>query len=199
MKLISQLNSIVEMAFHAGDWTFKPNLQALADNFKNSGTLVTKLEGGKYSMYKSTLEDLDSFGLFDGDNLLSIAQVNSKTIHGKTYRNIAAIFTPAENRRLGYSMLLLFALKELDKSPLLFDDAIFNDGWALLNSIGKSHTDKFQDVKVLDKSTGDIAAFTGSSPKKHEAFIIENDDMGFYREYGFGHVYYNMFTEVLGS
>lgn len=186
------LKDINEMALRVGPWKFNLNWDAQVKSFDGAAEL-TKLEGGKFSVKQALESDPPKYGLFQGDELVSIAQVNAVTIHGQKYQNVAAMYTPSEKRKNGYTTILLYSLKELNSIPLIVDDAIFDDGWQFINSIAKQHNTKFQSVKVLDKESGEIKDFTGDNPKRHDAYIIENDDMGFYRDYFGDRVYFNMF------
>lgn len=188
-----KLSELSEMAFRVGEWKFPVNDATIKQIFPIE-TEITKLEDGRFSLRQND----DKFGLFDGDTLVAFAHTKIRTIHEKTYREIVAIYVPQEMRSMGFSTILLFALKEIEGAPLLFDDALFDDGWKLLNNIAKSHSGKFQSVRKLDKVTGEITSFTGDEPQKNDAYIVENDGMGFYRDYDvLGRVYFNMFADIL--
>jgi len=194
MKLIRELNMMNEMAIKMGAWQQVIDMAVQLAKFQK-GEEITKLETGEYSIRKVD----NDYALFKDGEILSISKIKDRLIDSKRYSEVLVIYTPQEKRRMGYSITLLYALKEISKSPLLFYDIIFEDGWSLLSSIANNHSHHFQGVHVLNKNTGEITDFTGEDPKRHYAFIIENDDMGFYRDYESldARVYYNIFAKIL--
>ncbi len=184
------------MAVKAGAFPLEYTAKELTAAFDDA-PIITKLEAGKYHIKQKDL----NFALYRNEEFLSVAWLKPVIYDGKEYDQVSLFFTPKENRKLGYSTTLLYALKELRKNPLLFDGPIFDNGWAFLEKIVKTHAGAFQTVKTLNKRTGVISDFTGASPKKIEAFIVENDEFGFYLDAPepFGKVYFNMFSKVLNE
>lgn len=149
-----------------------------AINYMKSGKEVGLIENDNY---KLIVKD-DFYALQNtNDIIFGWIKLTNVNIYDITYSKVDIIYILSKYRKSKVLFLLIHAIRELIKRPIIIDDVIFNDGKDLILSLIK-RPDRFK-TSIIDKSTGIISDLKNiDNIKLTQSIIIENEFLGLYVE-----------------